>query len=159
MTIEQLHPGVYLSELPFSAHPIDGVDTSGAGVQAPQWTQGQAHDPGLAPAQLMPFLSDALSYRADGATWHHAAAAGVTHGLAVRADATAPDALHVSPGLAVRPDGHLIDSEPRTDLAALVSRYIGETEKNIAAAFADAPSSCAVLCFEESASLFDDDRP
>lgn len=40
------------------------------------------------------------------------------------------------------------------DLSAMVSKYIGETEKNLARVFADAASSNAVLFFDEADALF-----
>ena len=55
--------------------------------------------------------------------------------------------------------GRAAADEPRIDLATLVSRYIGETEKNIEAMFGRAERASAVLHFDESTSLFGDDRP
>jgi hypothetical protein len=42
----------------------------------------------------------------------------------------------------------------RIDLAALVSKYIGETEKNLARVFAAAEASGAILLFDEADALF-----
>ncbi len=42
----------------------------------------------------------------------------------------------------------------RIDLSRVVSKYIGETEKNLAAVFAEAERSGAVLLFEEADALF-----
>jgi hypothetical protein len=42
----------------------------------------------------------------------------------------------------------------RIDLSAVVSKYIGETEKNLAAAFDEAERAGAVLLFDEADSLF-----
>src|SRR5262249_39868909 len=42
----------------------------------------------------------------------------------------------------------------RVDLSAVVSKYIGETEKNLAAAFEEAERASAVLFFDEADSLF-----
>lgn len=42
----------------------------------------------------------------------------------------------------------------RVDLAAMVSKYIGETEKNLAAAFTAAEKSGAILFFDEADALF-----
>ena len=42
----------------------------------------------------------------------------------------------------------------RIDLARVVSKYIGETEKNLAAVFAEAEQSGAVLLFDEADALF-----
>ncbi len=42
----------------------------------------------------------------------------------------------------------------RIDLSHVVSKYIGETEKNLAAVFAEAEQSGAVLLFDEADALF-----
>ena len=42
----------------------------------------------------------------------------------------------------------------RVDLSAVVSKYIGETEKNLSQIFADASSSGAILFFDEADALF-----
>jgi SpoVK/Ycf46/Vps4 family AAA+-type ATPase len=42
----------------------------------------------------------------------------------------------------------------RVDLSAVVSKYIGETEKNLSQIFAEAESSSAVLFFDEADALF-----
>jgi len=42
----------------------------------------------------------------------------------------------------------------RIDLSRVVSKYIGETEKNLAAVFAEAERSNAVLLFDEADALF-----
>jgi SpoVK/Ycf46/Vps4 family AAA+-type ATPase len=42
----------------------------------------------------------------------------------------------------------------RVDLASVVSKYIGETEKNLDAIIADAERSGAILLFEEADALF-----
>jgi SpoVK/Ycf46/Vps4 family AAA+-type ATPase len=42
----------------------------------------------------------------------------------------------------------------RVDLASVVSKYIGETEKNLDALFADAERSGQVLLFDEADALF-----
>ena len=107
MTIEYLHPGVYLTELPFEAHPIDGVPQS-APAHTPDWTNPVQSDPGIALVQLFAYTAESLAYR--------------------------------------------------VDLSSVANRYIGETEKNIDATFGHAQHSNTVLRFEESASLFGDDR-
>jgi len=42
----------------------------------------------------------------------------------------------------------------RVDLSAVVSKYIGQTEKNLRAVFDDAEDGDAILLFEEGDSLF-----
>jgi AAA+ superfamily predicted ATPase len=50
--------------------------------------------------------------------------------------------------------GHLGLSLVRIDLARIVSKWVGETEKNLDAAFAEAEQSSAVLFFDEAEALF-----
>ena len=146
--IERLYPGVYLAEVAFNAKPIDGVPTSSqdtAPAPAPAWTDANAHDPGLTLVQLLAYTADLQFYRAD------LPAPGTTQGLAV------PDGngarLHISPGVALDAHGREID------LAAVTSKYIGETEKNLATAFGDATSSPVLLRYDDADALFgkDDD--
>lgn len=42
----------------------------------------------------------------------------------------------------------------RIDLTRVVSKYIGETEKNLSRIFTDAATSGAILCFDEADALF-----
>jgi SpoVK/Ycf46/Vps4 family AAA+-type ATPase len=50
--------------------------------------------------------------------------------------------------------GHLGLSLVRIDLARIVSKWVGETEKNLDAAFVEAEESSAVLFFDEAEALF-----
>jgi hypothetical protein len=50
--------------------------------------------------------------------------------------------------------GHLGLALVRIDLARIVSKWVGETEKNLAAAFAEAADANAVLFFDEAEALF-----
>jgi hypothetical protein len=108
MSIEFLHPGVYLTELPFEAHPIDGVPQS-VPTHTPDWTNPVQSDPGMTLIQLLAYTAESLAYR--------------------------------------------------VDLSSVENRYIGETEKNIGAAFGQAQHGNTTLRFDESASLFGDDDP
>ena len=110
---------------------------------APDWTVANAHDPGVTLVQLHAFTAESLLYRRD-------ATHGQVNGLAVQTDGgNEPSALEVSPGFALSRDGEAID------LAAAASRYIGETEKNLASRFGQAPSSDAVLRCDDADALFD----
>ena len=77
---EYLAPGVYVTEIASDAKPIDGVSTSTAGLigsdtvavlqrlvhhPAPDWTQHNAHDPGVALLELLAWLSESLAYRTE----------------------------------------------------------------------------------------------
>ena len=65
-------------------------------------------------------------------------------GAAGAAATRAAETLAASLGVEVR----------RVDLGALVSKYLGETEKNLDAVFADAERADAVLLFDEADALF-----
>ena len=62
-----LHPGVYLVEVPFASHPIEGVHTSTAGLSARanalQWTDVQPHDPGVTLLEQFAWLGEIAAYR------------------------------------------------------------------------------------------------
>jgi hypothetical protein len=55
---EYLHPGVYLTEVSFRSHPIEGVSTSQT-----DWTEPNAHDPGVTLLQFPAFAAESLFYR------------------------------------------------------------------------------------------------
>lgn len=61
-----------------------------------------------------------------------------------------PNGTHVAEALARTMGRNLIN----VDLGQLVSRFIGETEKNLDPLFAEAASSGAVLFFDEADALF-----
>lgn len=145
--IERLYPGVYLEEVAFNAKPIDGVPTA-APAPAPAWTDHNTHDPGTTLLELLAYALEPLQYRAD------LAAPGTAQGLAVK-PANADTHLQVSPGVALDSLGRTLE----VDLAAVSSKYIGETEKNLGTVFSDAPPSRALLRYDDADALFgkDDD--
>lgn len=111
--IERVYPGVFLTEVAFSATPIEGVPTSTAGAvgpsellaqahalvsEPPPWTDANTHDPGVTPVQLLAWLGESITYRAAGG-------AGVVNGLAVEPAGKHPS-VQVTPGYALAPDGH-----------------------------------------------------
>jgi hypothetical protein len=103
MTGESVHPGVFVEELPFKATPIDGVSTStdSAKPPAPNWTDANQGDPGGTLLQMFAWLPEALSY-----------GAGVVAGLGLEASNTAQaPRVSVSPGLAVGADGRSVERE------------------------------------------------
>ena len=76
---EYLAPGVYVTEIASGAKSIDGVSTSTAdligrsvitelqrlsGRPAPDWTDHNGHDPGVALLELFAWLTESLLYRA-----------------------------------------------------------------------------------------------
>ncbi|HVG04797.1 MAG TPA: hypothetical protein VM937_07620 [Burkholderiaceae bacterium] len=74
---EYLAPGVYVTEIASEAKPIEGVSTSTAGLigsdtvamlqqlvkHAPDWTEQNTHDPGVALLELLAWLAESLVYR------------------------------------------------------------------------------------------------
>src|SRR5262245_55175788 len=108
---------------------------------APDWTDANSHDPGMTQLQLLAYAADDLLYR------RHATP-GQVNGLAVQTETEQPAAVNVSPGFALSREGHPIG------LAAMASRYIGETEKGLASRFGEAAASDAALCYGADA-LFD----
>jgi hypothetical protein len=120
--VERLYPGVYVTEIPFAAKPIDGVATSPAqndltatasrsaalpSVAAPDWTRDNGSDPGVTFLQLSAWLGESLLFRAPAN-----AGFGVAHGLALepRDTSDSPD-VTVSGGLAIGVDGRPLESE------------------------------------------------
>jgi len=120
--VEYLHPGVYVTEMPFHAKPIDGVPTSTAqgdivhdalrsaslpSVPAPDWTQHNESDPGVTLLQVFAWLGESTLFGAPANMgW------GVAEGLAVESrDAGKPPEVTVSRGLAFGADGRLCESE------------------------------------------------
>jgi len=109
---------------------------------APDWTDANSHDPGVTLVGLHAFLGESELYRVSP----H----GQVNGLAVRAGEGDAPAVHVSPGVALDPQGHSVPP----DLSAFVSRYIGETETHLGALFRAAPCADATLLCDDSAALF-----
>jgi hypothetical protein len=143
--IERLYPGVFLAEVEFNARPIDGVPTETA-PPAPAWTESQTHDPGVTLLELLAYSAEPLMHRAD------LAARGTAQGLALEPSGPGTG-VRVSPGIALDAGGRTLS----VDLAALTSKYIGETEKNLSRAFGDATPSHALLRHEDSDALFGKD--
>lgn len=54
---------------------------------------------------------------------------------------------------------HLVLKSYNVDLACAVSKYIGETEKNLDRIFANVESADTVLSFDEGGALFDERPP
>jgi phage tail sheath protein FI len=74
MTTLYIHPGVYVEEVSFRAHPIEGVDTSTRGLldatsaatrpaHTPEWTDHNDSDPGTTLLNLFAWLDEGLLYR------------------------------------------------------------------------------------------------
>ena len=142
--IERAYPGVYLATLASEAKPIDGVPTTPPGADAPAWTESDARDPGVTFAELFGFLSESLLYRVDPMPY------GTAQGLSPAQTPSEQSPLRVSPGLALDPTGRSITS----DVPAVTSKYIGETEKHVGAEVRDAAPSRALLHYDDAQGLF-----
>jgi hypothetical protein len=145
--IERAYPGVYLATLENEARPIDGVPTAQPGSDAPGWTSFGGHDPGITLVELIGFLSEPLLHRAE--LMPH----GTVQGLAPTQTPSEQSPLHLSPGLAIDPAGHSIVSE----LPAVASKYIGETEKHIEALLPDAVPGGTLRHYDDTRALFGKD--
>jgi SpoVK/Ycf46/Vps4 family AAA+-type ATPase len=109
-TSDQRYPGVYITEVPFEAKPIEGVPTS----NAPEWTDSNLHDPGITLLQLLAWAAESLLYQTHPGTQ---SGRGVVGGLAVGSrEAGGSPQVSVSPGLAVSADGRRIDPDPAADV-------------------------------------------
>lgn len=114
---------------------------------APDWTDGNDHDPGVTLLQLPNFVADGLLFLYRGDASH-----GRVNGLAVQTVEPGHAAqVHVSPGHALASDGQTVG------LAAVASRYIGETEKSLALRFSDVAAGGATLQYDDAEALFDDE--
>jgi hypothetical protein len=109
---------------------------------APEWTDANTHDPGVTLLELHAFLGESELYRIS--------AHGQVNGLAVQAGDGDTSAVRVSPGVALDPQGQSLPS----GLSAVVSRYIGETEKHLDAVFGQATRADATLLYDDTAALF-----
>ena len=109
---------------------------------APDWTDANTHDPGVTLLELHAFLAEGELYRVP--------THGQVNGLAVQTGDGDTTAVRVSPGVALDPQGQNVPS----GLPSVVSRYIGETEKQLAALFGDAPHADATLLYDDAAALF-----
>jgi phage tail sheath protein FI len=114
---EYLAPGVYVEEISFESHPIEGVSTSTAGLV------------GVTVAKVRKCRSRCL---------------------VILTKPKRKGRLCVARMLAheLRQDLY------RVDLAAVISKYIGETEKNLRRLFGRAQKNGAVLFFDEADALF-----
>jgi len=132
--VERLYPGVYVTEIPFHAKPIEGVSTSTthanplhaaarevplAGTPPPAWTQHNDSDPGVTFVQLFAWLNESMLFAAQaspaGRVAHAPSNWGVAQGLAVDGrGASDGTGLHVRPGSALTPEGRPIAAESTT---------------------------------------------
>jgi SpoVK/Ycf46/Vps4 family AAA+-type ATPase len=128
MSPEYLFPGVYIEEVPTNPRPISGVSTRKA--------RNRAHLPAKARRELQT-ISACLRKKRSGARL-----------LCIGRNKNAR--LSVARALAL--DLHL--DLYRIDLGGIVSKYIGETEKNLDRIFDIAEDSHAILFFDEADALF-----
>jgi hypothetical protein len=69
--VERVYPGVYVTEIPFDAKPIEGVPTASPHADAvrtsgrsPDWTEHQPSDAGITLAQLFAWVGESSLFRA-----------------------------------------------------------------------------------------------
>lgn len=125
--IERLHPGVFVTEIPTSSHPIDGVSTSAQPSYAtlvadqtarlprdasPEWTDFSQSDPGVTLLELFAFLGESALFRASPLFFEARLRppSGMVQGLEVESsNQDATPTVHVSHGLALGPDGRPVE--------------------------------------------------
>jgi hypothetical protein len=121
--IERIAPGVFVTEVGFSAKTIEGVPTSTGGFTrpgeyeqaqvpsisaAPAWTGANESDPGVTFLELFAWIGDSLAYRAD-LDPHAAFGAGIVSGLEVETGADGAG-VNVTPGQAIGSEGRPVDA-------------------------------------------------
>ena len=131
--VERLYPGVYVTEIPCSAKPIEGVSTATAhtsllhaaarDVQLPNestpgWTQHNDGDPGVTLLQAFAWLNESTLF---GAPLHPArrvahvpTGRSVVQALALEGRDPGGGNLRVSPGSALTVEGQPIEPESAT---------------------------------------------
>jgi hypothetical protein len=130
--VERLYPGVYVTEIPCDAKPIEGVATSTAHTdplhaaarqtllpREPAWTQHNDSDPGVTLLQVFAWLNELTLFAAQphvgGRVTHTPTGWGVVQGLAVEGhDPGGSGNLRVSPGSALTSEGRPIEPESAT---------------------------------------------
>jgi len=132
--VERLYPGVYITEIPCQAKPIEGVATSPANTEplhaaagqaqlpdesTPAWTQHNDSDPGVTLLQLFAWLNESTLFAAQphagGRAVRVPAGWGVAQGLAPEGhDPGRNGNLWVAPGSALTVEGRPIEPESAT---------------------------------------------
>jgi len=135
-----------LTEVEFSAKPIEGVSTSNSDLvgmtslerlarkpteEQPAWTQANESDPGLALPELFAWLGESVAYRTPQNFEHvdrTVIGTGVASGFAVASGRAG--AAMVAPGEATRPDGRTLGSDPELKYVTL-QRYFTYLNESI----------------------------
>jgi hypothetical protein len=152
---EYLFPGVYVEEVPFQAEPIAGVATNSTGWIATRRYRLREIDPGLSAsgAEAEPKragrgdTSEALLSEIKCILSGLNAGKGV---IGLTSEGSEQGKAACIAGLLQLLHRDLY----RIDLSAVVSKYIGETEKNLRRLFDAAHRSSAILFFDETDALF-----
>jgi len=121
---------------------IERLQAGAPWTLAPEWTDANTHDPGVTLLELHAFLAESELFRLS--------AHGQVNGLAVQAADGDTPAVHVSPGVALDAQGQSVPS----GLPGVISRYIGETEKQLGALFGGAARADATLLYDDTTALF-----
>jgi phage tail-like protein len=128
MSTEYLAPGVYVEEVPFEPHPIEGVPT------------GSPCDSLVLPGKAWTELRKMAVHIRKRCSRCRALVIGVDPGARL----FALRALALELGLSLY----------RIDLSEVVSKYVGETEKNLTRLFNAAETGDVILFFDEADALF-----
>ena len=132
--VERLYPGVYVTEIPGTAKPIEGVSTATAHTNplpaaardaqlpnepVPAWTQHNDSDPGVTLLQMFAWLNESTLFATQphpaGRVAHVPTGWGVVQGLALEGhDPGRSGNLRLSPGSALTVEGRPIEPESAT---------------------------------------------
>jgi len=125
-------------------------------AHSPQWTNLNQSDPGVTLVQLFAWVADTLGYRFDRIPESHRA---ILRKFAVRLRRCAHVLIFGGSKKVRSAPVQFIASKLGLslcciDLAAVVSRYLGETEKNLHQLFDEAKHGGAILFFDEADAVF-----
>ena len=125
-------------------------------AHSPQWTNFNQSDPGVTLVQLFAWIADALGYRLDIIPESHRA---ILRKFAAR---LRPCTRVLITGGNIRNRSAHVQfiaskfglSLYRIDLATIVSKYVGETERNLRQLFDPVKNKGAILLFDEADAVF-----
>jgi hypothetical protein len=125
-------------------------------AHSPQWTNFDQSDPGVTVVQLFAWVADTLGYRSDRIPESHWA---ILRKFAARLRRSVHVLILSGRKRARSAPVQFIASELglnvcRIDLAAVVSKYVGETEKNLRQLFDAANNGGTILLLDEADAVF-----
>jgi hypothetical protein len=152
---EYLFPGVYVEEVPFNAEPIAGVDTDMTDSMEARLYRLRESNPSFPARGLEVEGKEAPSgdISEELLAEMRRVLSGLNDGKGVFA--LASDGANRTKAICISELLRLLRRDLyRIDLATVVSKYIGETEKNLRRLFDAAERSSAILFFDETDALF-----